>query len=340
MKAMASHPASDTGRIDARRRALRALCLGVPVAVLAASYLWLAYDHGTLLLWNVIVHETGRYTFGQTVLYFNHFLREVPTAIAYALFLLGISGAVPRRSDHGGERGRGVGGLALVLAGALVAGALLMSAASHGWDSAMQDLLQYRTRDDLAGYGTHWHYHWLSTLWFGAAVGVAPIVAHWITGAPVLRQRRFWTRAAWGYFLALTLVFGVSADVFLDVRYAGHQAREILTHGPVTLLLGLGVLLAAGVGRTLANAEHTSLRRPLAMALAALTLLVPAYLAVVSLGGDVMAEGQSDFGLGAMVGAHYFEHALDYLLVLLILGGGLALTTVDDDTLATSRPRA
>jgi hypothetical protein len=104
----------------------------------------------------------------------------------------------------------------------------------------MQDLLQYRTRDDLAGYGTHWRYHWLSTLWFGAAVGVAPAMAHWITGAPVLRRSRFWTRVAWGYFLALTLVFGMSADVFLDVRYAGHQAREILTHGPVTLLLGLG----------------------------------------------------------------------------------------------------
>jgi hypothetical protein len=215
-----------------------------------------------------------------------------------------------------------------------------MSAASHGWSSAMQDLLQYRTRDDLAGYGTHWHYHWLSTLWFGAAVGTAPMVARWITGVPVLRQRRFWTRVAWGYFLVLTLVFGVSADIFLDVRYAGHQAREILTHGPVTLLLGLGVLLAAGVGRTLPDAERTSLRRPVPMTLAALTLLVPAYLAVVSLGGDVMAEGQSDFGLGAMVGAHYFEHALDYLLVLLILGGGLAFTTVDDDTLATSRPRA
>ena len=36
----------------------------VPALVLAASYLWLVYDHGTLLLWNVVVHESGRYTFG------------------------------------------------------------------------------------------------------------------------------------------------------------------------------------------------------------------------------------------------------------------------------------
>jgi len=45
------------------------------------------------------------------VLYFSHFLRGVPTAIAYALFLLGISGAVSRRSAHDDARGRLAGGL-------------------------------------------------------------------------------------------------------------------------------------------------------------------------------------------------------------------------------------
>jgi hypothetical protein len=323
-----------------RQRMLSVLCLAVPFVVLAASYLWLAYDHGTQLLWNVIVHESGRYTFGQTVLYFGHFLREVPIAIAYALFLLGISGAVAPEPTGMRDRTRRIGGVALAMAVALVGGALLVSVTAHGWNSALQDLLQYRTRDDLAGYGTHWRYHWLSTLWFGAAVGLAPVIAHWITGVRVLRVRRPLTGIAWGYFLVLTLVFGLSGDVFLDARYAGHQAREILTHGPVTLLLGLGILLAAGRGRT-TGGERPTLRRPLPWILAVVTLLVPAYLAVVSLSGDVMAQGQSDLGLPAMVGAHYFEHTLDYLLVLLTVGGGLALIpSVDDDTLASSRSRA
>jgi hypothetical protein len=92
-----------------------------PSLVLAASYLWLANDHGTLLLWNVIVHESGRYTFGQTVLYFSHFLREVPTAMAYALFLLGISGAVARRRPALTRASHPASAGALALAGVLVA---------------------------------------------------------------------------------------------------------------------------------------------------------------------------------------------------------------------------
>lgn len=340
-----------------RRRLLTAACFTVPVLVLAASYAWLALDHGTVRLWNVVVHESGRYTLGQTVLYFSHFLREVPTAITYALFLLSVSGAATVAQTHDvGETLRGgiarrFGWLALAAAGTLVAGALLLAAGSHGWNSALQDLLQYRTRDDLWGYGTHWRYHWLGTLWFGAATALAPTVSRWLTGEPALRSHAFWTRAAWGWFLALTLVFGLSSDVFLDARYAGHQAREIMTHGPVTLLLGIGVLLAvagsrvrvapAAPGRVpagapphlpatgAAGAGTGTERRPVRVLpqwiSGLVVVVVPVYLAVIAVGGDVMEQGQSEFGLGAMVGAHYFEHTLDYVLVLALLSAGLSI---------------
>jgi hypothetical protein len=132
-----------------------------------------------------------------------------------------------------------------------------------------------------------------------------------------------------GVLPGLTLVFGLSADVFLDVRYAGHQAREILTHGPVTLLLGIGVIIAVTrdvieppVSRATRGRDGVTRATWLK---AAMVFLIPAWLAVVSFGGDVMEHGQSDLGLGAMVAAHYFEHTLDYLLVLLVVYGGLAL---------------
>jgi hypothetical protein len=316
-------------------RLARAFCFAVPAMVLLASFAWLTLDHGTPLLWNVLVHESGRYTFGETVFYFSHFLREVPTVVAYTLFLLGVSGGIarPARHDAASDPGARDGWLALAVAVVLVGGALVVTATSQGWGSALQDLLQYRTRDDLAGYGTHWRYHWLSTLWFGAAAGTAPIIARRIPGTTALRPHRFLTRVAWAYFLGLTLVFGLSPDIFLDVRYAGHQAREILTHGPVTLLLGLGVVLAfdarTGAARRrtdrLADVGDRPGRWVLPLILAALALLVPAYLAAISLGGDVMEQGQAELGLGAMVAAHYFEHTLDYLFFLLLLSGGLAL---------------
>jgi hypothetical protein len=311
-----------------RLRLALILCFGSPAFVVLASYVWLALDHGTLLLWNVVVHESGRYTLGQTVLYFSHFLREIPVAVGYALFLLGISGGAARRAAAVDGHARLTGGIALFMAGGLVATALFVSAASHGWTSAAQDLFQYRTRDDLAGYGTHWRYHWLSTLWFGAAAGLAPSLSRWLVGTRVLHPVRFWARLAWAYFLVLTLVFGVTADIFLDARYAGHQAREILTHGTLTLLLGIGVLLATGEDS--APADSASSRRPdrqsLPWIFAAVILLLPAYLGFLSLSGGVLDQGQSEFGVGAMVAAHYFEHTLDFILVLLLVGGGLAFT--------------
>jgi hypothetical protein len=329
---------AESGRVAPRlgRRALITLCFAVPGLVLLAAYVWLVIDHGTWRLWGVVVHESGRYTLGQTILYFSHFLRELPTIMAYVLFLLGASAAVapgpgrPRWLQR--VLGRpALGVAAVIIAVGIVATALVRTAAVDGWSGAMLDLLQYRTRDDLVGYGTHWRYHWLSTLWFGAAVGVIPAILGRLSavGRPIFHRAR--TLVAWAYFGVLTLVFGLSTDVFLDVRYAGHQAREILTHGPVTLLLGLGIILAASSTRS-----PTTPRRPTAPSwltglFAVVALVIPVHVAMVSLGGDVMAEGQSDMGLAAMVAAHYFEHVLDYILASLLLASALSLVYLRSD---------
>lgn len=70
-------------------RMLSALRMGLALTAVGFSYLWPATDHRTLGLRNVVVQASGRYTLGETILYFSHFLWEVPVAIAYALFLLG-----------------------------------------------------------------------------------------------------------------------------------------------------------------------------------------------------------------------------------------------------------
>lgn len=307
-----------------REGAALLVCLAIPALVIAASFCWLALDHGTVALWGVVVHESGRYTLGETVFYFSHFLREVPIAVAYVLFLLGSSGAVRPGWVGTPHAARGLRWSLIGAAGLLVVGALIASGLATGWRDALLDLVQYRTRDDLVGYGTHWRYHWLSTLWFGAAAGLAPRVANRLAGKEALGIHRRWTTAGWGYFLALTVVFGVSGDIFLDVRYAGHQAREILTHGPVTLLLGVGVLLLAGRPSIGDTSQAPRLARRVA---AALWVAIPIWLAAVALSGDVMEEGQSEHGLAAMVAAHTFEHVLDYLLVLFLLTGIVARAT-------------
>lgn len=305
-----------------RRYRLAAACLAGPLAVFVLSYLWLAADHGTLGLWNVIVHESGRYTLRDTTLYFSHFLREIPVAIAYVLFLLGAGGGTgiaPSRSAA--WPGRRMIWLGLLGAALLVIVSLFLAARSTGWPTALMDFAQLHTRDGVAAYGSHWRYHWLSTVWFGAAAGLAPFVLGRLAGRAVLRPSRGWTLGAWGFVLALTLVFGLSAEVFADVRYAGHQAREILTHGLVTLPLGLGLLLLLREGERGGGAHA----RWVLWLYATLAVVIPVFLAAVALGGDVMAEGQSEHGLAAMVAAHTFEHTLDLLLIVLLLIAGTGI---------------
>ena len=315
------------------RRSGIILCFGVPLAVLALAYAWMAFDHQRLLLWNVTVHESGDYTFGETVFYARHFLREIPIVLAMALFVLagytrvaGVTGTVHR------GRARAIAWGALGGALLLMALALGATARQLGLGEALHDLLQFRTRDTLSAYGSHWHFHWLSTLWFGVAASLAARPLAGLLGDAVSSRPgrgALWRWGGWLYVAALTIVFGLSAEIFIDVRYAGHQAREILTHGPVTLLLAFGVLHATARWLSASSGETPSaLRLGLSGAAAwfqlVLFLIIPAYLAVVTLSGDFMAVGQSQLGLAAMVGAHYFEHFLDYLLAVLLVSGGFA----------------
>ena len=320
------------------RRSVLALTLGVPASLLALAYLWLAVERGTLALWGIEVHESGRYTMRETVLYFRHFLREVPTDIAYAGFLVSAFLGVGREAAVGGVVGNAPGRARLAAALGLGAAAALLvlaygvSVEQEGSSSAVRDLLQFRTRDDLDDYGSHWRFHWLSTVWFGVA---AHLAAASVFGLRTASGALF----AWGYFAILTAVFGLSGETFTDPRYVGHQAREILTHGPITLLLVFGVLHLAGTwiagaprreteaetGRSSAPAPATSRATPVRFVRwvrPAVFAAIPLYLAVVAIAGDAMMAGQTDRGLAAMVAGHAFEHALDYVFVTLLAVGG------------------
>lgn len=308
-----------------------AVCLGVPIGLLVAGYGWLAIDHGTLNLWNVVVHESGRYTLGETIFFFSHFLREIPVDVAYALFLATSFASSVISSGDAVHNSRTLTAaftaITTAAAAAMAALALIVASAHHGFTHALYDLFQFRTRDDLFAYGSHWHFHWLSTIWFGVtAMLFVPFSTAVNSGNdsephpvhPVVK----WL--PWMYVTMLTLLFGISFAIFTDVRYAGHQAREIITHGPITALLGMACLYIASVlllrRRSLSTIGSASILQIVADRWIAVGLffVIPLYLAIITWSGDAMAAGQSEFGLAAMVGGHVFEHVLDYVFVALL----------------------
>jgi hypothetical protein len=295
-------------------------------------YFWLAVAHRTPRLWSVIVHESGRYTFGQTVFYVSHFLREVPVDVAMALFIVAAAGAHglldgPRPPD------RRLAVVFTLAAMAVVAGSLAGAAATNGWDLTWRDLLQYRTRDEESAPGSHWNYHLLSTLWF--ALGVSPVVraglaAVGVSGPAAPRPPRWPAFASWIFVAVVTLICGVSSLAWTSSRYTGHEARELITHVPVTLLLSLGCIVGLarstvlpvdrpGVWTRVAQAIGTDRLRWVAL------VAIPLLLVVQSLRGGVMSQGQSSGGLVAMIAGHFFEHSLDYVFTSLV---ACALATV------------
>jgi hypothetical protein len=317
---------SAAGRLRARWPT--PLLLVVPVTLLAGAYVWLALEHGTWTLWGVIVHESGRYTLGQTVFFFRHFLREVPVDVAMGLFCAAAIG-----SAEPAARRRPPAAAAALLAVGLVALAFVLEAGEEGSREVARDLLQFRTRDDDAVYGAHWNSHLLSTIWFGAAAYGAAVI--WAGRGGLVRPRgaaRTLRAAAWGWVALLTVVFGVQADVFTSPRYIGHQAREILTHGLITLPLTIAVLRWVTGRRAHLGADATPVARPSRSVQAALWIAIagiPIFLVLAFRGADFAATAQLQSGLAGVVAAHAFEHVLDMVLVVLVglaaVGTGPAL---------------
>ena len=306
---------SAAGRLRARWPTL--LLLVVPVTLLAGAYAWLALEHHSWALWRVIVHESGRYTLGQTVFFFRHFLREVPVDVAMGLFC-----AAAIRSAEPAARRRPPAGAAALLAIGLVALAFALATGEEGSREAVRDLLQFRTRDDDAVYGAHWNFHLLSTVWFGAAAYAAAAI--WAGRGGLVRPTgaaRTLLAAAWGWVALLTIVFGVQAEVFTSPRYLGHQAREILTHGLITLPLTVAVVRWVTGRRAYPGAGATPPARASLAAQAVLWIAlagIPIFLVVAFRDADFAATAQLHSALAGVVAAHVFEHVLDMVLVALV----------------------
>jgi len=60
----------------------------------------------------------------------------------------------------------------------------------------------------------------------------------------------------------------------------------------------------------------------------AIVFAIPMYFALATYYGDVVASGQDEAGLAALVAAHFFEHALDYLFVALLVCGTSGLLSI------------
>jgi hypothetical protein len=235
-----------------------------------------------------VVHEDGRRTLLETIFYFDHAAGELPLDL---LLSAAVAGAMLCAFPALAARPLGkLAAVCLILDAIVIAGA----------KTPVSYLLQFHTRDDEPMvYGSHWHYHFLSQ----AALMLLPLVLVTIKYNRVLVT-------AWAVFAALTVVFGISSDSFVDPRYLGHQARELFTHSLVTIplaiawIVGRPILAAAGLG------AGFKLNWKPAIAFLAISI----YLAAGVLLTGALHQAQSP-DWTAVICAHFFEHTFSYLIV-------------------------
>lgn len=331
-------PAQSTA-LPAVRSGLRidpfALCIFLPVLTWVVSYLQMALKYRDFWLFNNIVHENGELTLTGTILYFNHFMRELPMEAMWAVFGVGVFmalGSTGRRTMPEDRRRQWVAILTIALA-AFTLAAVMGSINTVGFRSTLMDLGQARNRSELEwARGPHWRNHLLSNIasfglflllvwayryfWCGRNTRTEGVAAKLIAGSVA-------------FYVIASLAFGINSDPFINPQYVGHQIREIFGNRiPLSGFILLGTLIFwERRSRQLDDGQGLlTSRLGTGWGLLGFVLLVvpTAYLCLnVLLSGHIgtgiakAAEGR-DWTVIDLFAFHYFEHILDHVFVVLL----------------------
>lgn len=107
---------------------------------------------------------------------------------------------------------------------------------------------------------------------------------------------------------------------FSDARTLGHELREILTHGTVTIPLTLGCLAVLsrrlGLKGEKAGLSSSGCRTGGGFLAFATACIIPVWILFQLRGRDVLAAAQKQSTIADLLASHYFEHSLDYLLTI------------------------
>lgn len=294
-----------------------------PLFILFISYSYLAYELGTPFFFNAHIHESGTYTWLETVFYFDHFVREIPVsvltagmvAISFYLF-----SPLPLHDCRRmvSIRKFTVPFLLLFLI-VVIAGALL----KNGFYSFFLDFFQYRTRDNLVSYGSHWHYHLLHIEFIFLASLAVSFIYRGLTHmySPTMNKSGItFLVVVQTCMILFTLIFIPDIKPFTDTRYLAHQFREIVTHASVTMPFAFAFLMACEHQSCLASyvSPDASAFNKIGVLLFFVAMVIPLYILIQLSGRNIMAEAQTKSNYFNLMASHYFEHSLDYVFVTVL----------------------
>jgi hypothetical protein len=290
-----------------------------------------------LWLFNTVVHENGKYTLLEVILYFRHFLWEVPIKGVYSLFIVGTFfyyGKPLVRIDK--PQAPNVTARQVLLSGVLAFGVVLlsvfMSASDIGLKDTVMGLFQYRTHElRPLEFGSHWRNHFLSNIVFFSTSAFCVLVYRMVNNGGQWVRRKFSNLLPVSavIFVVLTLFFGMTMDPFENPSYLGHQLREVFGSDlSITMLLCMAVLIflegkydpgEIDSGR---GGQRNYKRNVLFLVCWAVPIIfITGFLVVKVLSLDIGANIESlghtkGWSVLDLFAWHFFEHSLDYIFVV------------------------
>lgn len=288
--------------------------------VLVTAYGAIAIHTHNAWPWREVVHESGERTLIETVLYFEHAARELPLDLLLGaavggsvLFAFPGREGTPGVPDTGRRRILATG--LLVVVGAIVGGTLWVG----GTGMLLDNLSQLHTRPDAAAvWGAHWRYHLLSRMTLMlCSLGLAGIVVLLSKGKSGAGDKGglLIVGAVLALFGALTIMFSVNLDPFVEPVYLGHQVREVVTHVLIAIPAAWGACLVLADSQSdVCQSRAARVHWPVVAGLCA--TLIGVFLLVGGLVTSAASQGQTQ-NLTLLWGPHVFEHMFTYLVVAL-----------------------
>lgn len=313
------------------------LCLSVPFFLLAAAYIKMCFFYQKIWLFDTIVHENGKYTLLQVILYFRHFCWEILGKAVYSLYIVGtfyFYGKAP--ASHRDTTGQNIPARGILLSGLLVLGIMMisifMTADKVGFKDTLMGLAQFRISEiKPPAFGSHWRNHLLSNIVLFSASSFIVLLYRGMYCKSPLSKRRFANLffVAIGIFAVLTFFFGVNPDPFRTPGLLGHQLREIFGSDlSVSMPLSLAALVylenkydPAKTNRRRRTKTDWKNIAPYLFGWALPLILIPAFLILKVLALDISGEmarlpGTKGWSVPDLFAWHFYEHSLDYLFVV------------------------
>lgn len=346
-------PAARPWSLRVSLRRLIGLLLALPLLYGLTAYVYLAVWHGKPWLLTTLIHENGRLTLAESLLYYDHFLACVPMIFFFTLcaaggFALGappLAGVIPARA-------RSVA-LNVLLPIPLFLGIIFAaSVLKAGMQRTLDYSLQWIERDGVLSPGGSWNQLQLSnlpialgTIAAAFALGRSWSAAHDQSARGMTRAGLAFVIGAFTFAGGLSLLWWPGGEAFLNPRWLAHSIREQATYPLTAIPIALASILAAHayLARRPTRSAVVHLRLPLlSLVLLGLGIAVLVGQLLVLRRTDVLAIAQKPafapegLSVGYLLASHVFEHFLDFVFIVPLSVGLYALLV----WLATLGPEA